>query len=108
MQPVRPFASFRRVRFSRRSVSTHRMLAFIFILVWYAIGLRWIWLYRHGNLFDMDEAGYLSIAAAATRSGDLGGFFAALKPIFFNIQSPATPGITAVLFSLFGIHPILG
>jgi hypothetical protein len=86
-------------------MTTHRILALVFIVVWYAIGLRWIWLYRHGNLFDIDEAGYLSIAAGAARSGEFHGW---VETVFRNIYAPATPGITAAIFSLFGIHPVLG
>jgi 4-amino-4-deoxy-L-arabinose transferase-like glycosyltransferase len=98
-------ASFRGVSLNRWTMTRHRILALVFILVWYAIGLRWVWLYRHENLFDVDEAGYLSIAAAAARSGDLHGWF---ETVFGNIQAPVTTGAIAAIFSLFGIHPILG
>jgi 4-amino-4-deoxy-L-arabinose transferase-like glycosyltransferase len=87
-------------------LTTHRILALVFILAWYAIGVRWIWLYRHGNLFDWDEANYLSIAASAARTHELGRWLGEI--VFGNDQAPATPGIAAAIFSLFGIHPFLG
>ena len=105
LRSVRPFASFPGVNFNRSTMTTNRILAFAFILVWYAIGLRWIWLYRHEDLFDWDEASYLSIAAAAARTHEFGEW---VETVFGTNQSPATPGITAAIFSLFGIHPILG
>jgi hypothetical protein len=67
--------------------------------------LRWIWLYRRGNLFDWDEAGYLSIAAAGARTHEFTDW---VETVLGNKDCPATPGITAAIFSLFGIHPVLG
>jgi hypothetical protein len=69
---VRPLASFDRVPFNRWTMTTHRILALVFILVWYGIGLRWIWLYRHGGPFDVDESWYLSMAAEAAHKGGFG------------------------------------
>jgi 4-amino-4-deoxy-L-arabinose transferase-like glycosyltransferase len=103
---VRPLAAFDRVPFNRWTMSTHHIMALVFILVWYGIGLRWIWLYRHGGPFDVDESWYLSMAAEAARKGGFGGW---LKIVFWSYHhSPATPGVAAALFSIFGVHPILG
>jgi 4-amino-4-deoxy-L-arabinose transferase-like glycosyltransferase len=105
VRPARPSASFRRVSFNRWTVTTHRITALLFIVVWYAIGLRWIWLYRRGNLFDTDEAGYLTMAVAAARNDH---FFESVRIVWRTSLSPTTPGITAAIFSLFGIHLVLG
>ncbi len=105
MRRVRPSASFRRVSFNRWTMTTHRITALVFIVVWYAIGLRWIWLYRHENLFDRDEAGFLTMAVAAARNHH---FVGSVGIVWGTSLSPATPGITAAIFWLFGIHLVLG
>jgi 4-amino-4-deoxy-L-arabinose transferase-like glycosyltransferase len=104
-RPVGPLASSGRVSFNHWTMATHRILASVFILIWYAIGLRWIWLYRPANLFDWDEAEYLYIAAAAARTHEFGAW---VQTVFLNYQAPATPGIASAIFSVFGIYPILG
>lgn len=98
-------SSFGRSSFDRWTPRVHQLAAFAFVLVWYAIGLRWIWLYRRENLLDGDEASYLLIAVAGARVHDLAQW---VHIVCGTIFAPLTPGITAVLFSLFGMHLVLG
>jgi 4-amino-4-deoxy-L-arabinose transferase-like glycosyltransferase len=78
-------------------------------LVFAAVGARWIWLYRHGQAVDIDEAGYLSIALsdynAWIRGGPLGWLGAIFAP---NQQAPLTTEIASLLFLLTGPHIIAG
>lgn len=90
---------------SRWTLATHRSSALIFTVIWYVIGLRWIWLYRRENLFDFDEAGYLAIAALTARSH---GFVGWIRSACLTAYAPATLVVAAVIFSLFGIHLVLG
>jgi len=76
--------------------------------------LRWIWLYRREGVFDWDEADFLSIAAAVARSPNFAKWLEALLvgiPGFRSTlptQAPVTPGVTAAVFSSFGVHPFAG
>lgn len=44
------------------SGSSYRLALLALVVSFFAIGARWLWLYRHGQPFDIDEAGYLMIA----------------------------------------------
>ncbi|MEV6905425.1 glycosyltransferase family 39 protein [Amycolatopsis sp. NPDC051071] len=72
-------------------------------VVWLAVNLRWIVLYRDGQVFDIDEAGYFGMAlnnhGAALRDGISGWFEAVEAP---GIQAPLLPALTSLHFFLTG------
>jgi 4-amino-4-deoxy-L-arabinose transferase-like glycosyltransferase len=71
----------------------------LLVAIYFTINARWIWLYRHNNLLDIDEAGYLSMAFSNYRSlagSGLGEWFkSVLSP---GIQAPITPALASLLF----------
>jgi hypothetical protein len=73
----------------------------------FAVGARWIWLYRHGQPFDIDEAGYLCIALvdyqALVRAG-IAGWLAAVENQ--GIQAPLTTALASLSFRFTGPHVI--
>ncbi|MBW0017786.1 MAG: glycosyltransferase family 39 protein [Mycobacterium sp.] len=89
------------LKFDLGNAARQRTAALVFLVVWCLIDLRWVWLYRRGNLLDIDEAGYLTLAVAAARNHEYG-------LVFFTIYSPATPAAAALIFSVFGPHLVLG
>jgi predicted membrane-bound mannosyltransferase len=79
------------------------------LLLFVLINARWIWVYRHGQPLDIDEAGYLAIALvdyyALVREGVVGWLAAVWAP---NIQAPLTTGLSSLLFYFTGPHIIVG
>ena len=74
-----------------------------------AVGVRWLWLYRHGQPYDIDESGYLSIALNNYRGlfdGGLAGWWnSVLTP---SVQAPLMPAATTPAFLVAGPDPIVG
>ncbi|WP_233223060.1 glycosyltransferase family 39 protein [Amycolatopsis sp. BJA-103] len=68
-------------------------------LAWLAVNFRWIALYRDGQVFDIDEAGYFGMAlnnhGAALRDGVTGWVEAVEAP---GIQAPLLPALTSLHF----------
>jgi len=74
------------------------------------IGARWIWLYRYGQPFDIDEAGYLSIALLdyhALVHKSLSGWLSAVERVG-GIQAPLTPALAPLMFAIVGPDPLAG
>jgi hypothetical protein len=74
------------------------------------IGARWIWLYRYGQPFDIDEAGYLDIALldyhGLVRKG-LPGWLSAVEK-GGGPNAPLTPALTSLMFAIVGPDPLAG
>ncbi|MFI9449330.1 ArnT family glycosyltransferase [Amycolatopsis sp. NPDC052450] len=72
-------------------------------IVWVAVNLRWIIVYRRGQILEIDEAGYIGMALndhyAAVRDGVLGWIQAVEAP---GIQAPVTPALTSLQFFVTG------
>jgi len=83
---------------AKRALSPSKVL-WLIVAAYSVINARWIWLYRQGNLLDIDEAGYLSMAFSYYRSlsgSGLGDWFkSVLSP---GIQAPITPALASLLF----------
>ena len=82
----------------------------VLTLFFFLVGARWIWIYRHGQPFDIDEAGYLGIIAlvdyyALVREGVLGWLSAVEAP---SNQAPLTTALASLLFYFTGPHVIVG
>jgi Dolichyl-phosphate-mannose-protein mannosyltransferase len=93
-----------------RSVGFSYGLALLVLAVFFfAISARWIWVYRHGQPLDIDEAGYFAIALidyhALVREGLPGWLSAVLAP---SIQAPLTTALASLLFYFTGPHVIVG
>ena len=75
-----------------------------------SIGARWIWLYRYAQPFDIDEAGYLSIALLdyhALVSNGLPGWFSAVEKSG-GPQAPLTTAVASLVFAIVGPDPFAG
>jgi 4-amino-4-deoxy-L-arabinose transferase-like glycosyltransferase len=79
------------------------------LLFFIAINARWLWVFRHGQPLDIDEAGYLGISMidyyGFARDG-IRGFLAAVEAP--SIQAPLTPALAAMLYFITGPHVIVG
>ena len=63
------------------------------------IGARWIWLYRRGQLLDIDEAGYFLIALLDYHTlvqGGIAGWFSAVFGA--SVHGPLTTALASLLF----------
>lgn len=81
----------------------------LLLLVFAALGARWIGVYRRGGLLDIDEAGYQSTAVLDLRAweaGGIGGWWDAfLAP---NIQAPLMPALTTPYYAVAGEGALVG
>jgi 4-amino-4-deoxy-L-arabinose transferase-like glycosyltransferase len=65
----------------------------------------WLWHFRHGQLLDIDEAGYIGIALQDYQSLAHGGVLAFLRTVTApSIQAPVTTAAAALVFALIGPH----
>lgn len=83
-------------------------LAFL-VTLFLAEGGRWIWVYRAGQPFDIDEAGYLSFAFVDLHgllTGGLPGFFEAINGQ--PVHAPGASALAALAFLLAGPNPGVG
>jgi cbb3-type cytochrome oxidase subunit 3 len=64
--------------------SSYAVALLVLTLFFFVVGARWIWIYRQGQPFDIDEAGYLGIALvdyhALVRAGIVGWLSAVEAP----------------------------
>lgn len=73
------------------------------------INARWIWIYRHGGLHDIDEAGYLNYSIIdyfGLHYGGFRGWIAAVETP--SIQAPLTMALTSLVYAVAGLHVTLG
>lgn len=79
------------------------------VVSFFAIGARWLWLYRRGQPFDIDEAGYLMIALGnyhALIDDGVGGWLSSvLGP---SLQGPLTTALASLIFYGTGPQIIAG
>jgi 4-amino-4-deoxy-L-arabinose transferase-like glycosyltransferase len=98
-------------RISRNLASPSRELYLLLFVatLFFALNLRWIWLYRHDNLLDIDEAGYFGFAVIDYYGGHFGGLTGWVNAVNMpSIQAPLLTAVTSIFFLLFGVHPIWG
>lgn len=90
----------------RTSMIWHCLLASL-ILIFVIVNARWIWLYRHGQPLDIDEAGYLIFAMVDYRgllAGGLSGWLQAIEAP--SIQAPLTTALASLIFFVGGPHVV--
>jgi hypothetical protein len=79
------------------------------VFVFLVINARWIWLFRHGQPLDIDEAGYLGVSIADyygfVHDGIRGLLEAVLGP---SVQAPLTTALAGLLYCITGPHVIVG
>jgi hypothetical protein len=90
-------------------LSSYGLALLALLLLFFLINARWIWIYRHGQSLDIDEAGYLTIALvdyyALVREGVVGWLAAVGAP---SIQAPLMTALSSLLFYFTGPHVIVG
>jgi 4-amino-4-deoxy-L-arabinose transferase-like glycosyltransferase len=94
---------------AHRINSLHGKALFAVASIFLIVGARWIWVYRHGQLLDIDEAGYLGFAlndyGGFIRGGLTGWLSAIAVP---SIQAPMTTVVTSLIFIFTGPKVIAG
>ena len=89
----------------RRSGIAALAITALFLLV----NARWIWLYRRGQLVDVDEAAYFCTAIIDSlywaEYGLRGWVFAVWSP---SIEAPLTTAFTSLLYVFFGLGATIG
>lgn len=79
------------------------------IVAFLVINARWLLRFRHGQPFDIDEAGYLSLALVdyfGLLYGGISGWISAIESP--SNQAPLTMALASLAFYVGGPHPILG
>lgn len=79
------------------------------LLAFLAINARWIWLFRHGQPLDIDEAGYLGISIVDYYGFVHDGIRGFLEAIWApSIQAPLTTALAGLFYCVTGAHVIVG
>ena len=79
----------------------------VVLLLAAAIGVRWLWLFRRGQPYDIDEGSYLSIAIANRLGLSHGGISGWLSSVLTpSIQAPLMTAATTPVLVLAGPDPI--
>lgn len=89
--------------------SFHGITLFALSSIFFMVGARWIWVYRHGQLLDIDEAGYLGIALndyGGFVHGGLVGWLSVVEAP--SIQAPLTTAVASLIFVFTGPHVVAG
>ncbi|HEV2781502.1 MAG TPA: glycosyltransferase family 39 protein [Actinophytocola sp.] len=91
---------------SVRRIRTNTWMLLLASVVWLAVNVRWVAIYRQHGIVDVDEASYLSLALndhyAAVRDG-FGGWVAAVW--WPGISAPLVPALTSLQFFVTGTGP---
>jgi 4-amino-4-deoxy-L-arabinose transferase-like glycosyltransferase len=79
------------------------------VIFFLAVSARWIWLYRHAQSLDIDEAGYFTIALGDYYGLQTDGWLGWLRAVEApSIQAPLTTAFASLIFWLVGPHPVAG
>ena len=87
----------------------HRTGIIAVILIFTLVNIRWLYLYRVGQAYDMDEAGYLTYALEdfrALASGGIAGWVQQIEAPSY--QAPLTTLLTSLVFTVTGPSPSFG
>ncbi|OYY04593.1 MAG: hypothetical protein B7Y73_03810 [Acidocella sp. 35-58-6] len=79
------------------------------LLVFLVINARWIWVFRHGQPLDIDEAGYLGISIVDYYGFLHDGIRGLLEAIWApSVQAPLTTALAGLFYCVTGPHVIVG
>jgi 4-amino-4-deoxy-L-arabinose transferase-like glycosyltransferase len=79
------------------------------VLVFLMINAAWIWLFRHGQPLDIDEAGYLGISIVDYYGFMHDGIRGFLEAIWApSTQAPLTTALAGLFYCITGPHVIVG
>ncbi len=86
---------------------------FVFLLAvgvcFLLLNLRWIWLFRRGQPYDIDEAGYLGISFVDFRALVDHGIFGWAKAVEFGPSAaPLTTALSSLCYLFLGARPLAG
>src|SRR6266481_2111456 len=91
-----------------RRVLYELILLFV-AMTYFAVNVRWVWLYRRGQVVDIDEAGYFAIALNNFHALVNGGLWPWIMSIEAqSIQSPLTTAAASLIFGSVGPHIVVG
>jgi 4-amino-4-deoxy-L-arabinose transferase-like glycosyltransferase len=91
----------------KRSVDQICLAVILFCFA--AINIRWVWLFRRGQLLDIDEAGYLLISFNYYYSLIRGGLIGWIRSIEGpSVHAPLTTALSSLLYCLLGPHLMIG
>jgi 4-amino-4-deoxy-L-arabinose transferase-like glycosyltransferase len=91
-----------------RRVRCELILLFV-AMTYFAINVRWVWLYRRGQVLDIDEAGYFFIALNNFHALANGGLWQWIMSVEApSIQSPLTTAAASLIFGSVGPHIVVG
>lgn len=89
-----------------RRLAEHRLLGTVLVLFTLSTVV-WDLVYRRGQLYDIDESGYLGISLLDFRSLGTGGLLGWYEQIVSpSIQSPLTTALTTPVYLVFGPSPV--
>ena len=92
-----------------RSLFSSNFLLLAGLVLFLAIGIRWVWRFRAGQPLDIDEAGYLSFSFldyhGLTHNG-LAGYMSAIE--LSSVQAPLTAALAALIYCVTGPNWIFG
>lgn len=81
----------------------------ILVVVYVCVNVRWVWLYRHAQPLDIDEAGYFIIAILDYQSLLAGGLTGWVHTVLSpSIQAPLMTALTSLIFAITGPHIVVG
>ena len=93
----------------RRRLADDRFLIVGLLLLFAASTILWDWRYRHGQPYDIDESGYLSISLADFHSLGGGGLISWIKQVEApSTQSPLTTLLSTPFYLVFGPKALAG
>ena len=93
----------------RRRLADDRFLIVGLLLLFAASTILWDWRYRHGQPYDIDESGYLSISLADFHSLGAGGLISWIKQVeSASPWSPLTTMMSTPFYLVFGPKALAG
>ena len=94
---------------ARRWLADDRVLIVGLLLLFAAFTILWDWRYRHGQPYDIDESGYLSISLADFHSLGAGGLISWIKQVeSASPWSPLTTMLSTPFYVVFGPKALAG
>jgi 4-amino-4-deoxy-L-arabinose transferase-like glycosyltransferase len=93
-----------------RSRGTRECVGIAFVLTAFlAINARWLWIFRHGQPLDIDEAGFFGLSMLDYYGFVHNGIVGFIDEVESrNYQAPLTTALTGLIYCITGPHVIVG